>query len=51
MRTPSRKLIETIVAEEPASIQELADAVDRDYRGWLHAPMVILKAERLISSL
>ena len=32
MRTPNLKLIETIVAEEPASIRELADAVDRDYR-------------------
>ena len=32
MRTPNLKLIETIVAEEPASIQELADAVGRDYR-------------------
>lgn len=32
MRTSNLKLIETIVAEEPASIQELADAVDRDYR-------------------
>jgi predicted transcriptional regulator len=32
MRTPNLKLIETIVAEEPASIQGLADAVDRDYR-------------------
>ena len=32
MRTANLKLIETIVAEEPASIQELADAVDRDYR-------------------
>jgi len=32
MRTPNLRLIETIVAEEPASIRELADAVDRDYR-------------------
>ena len=32
MRTANLKLIETIVAEEPASIQELADTVDRDYR-------------------
>ena len=32
MRTPNLKLIETVVAEEPASIRELADTVDRDYR-------------------
>mgnify|MGYP006441106929 CR=1 FL=1 len=32
MRTANLKLIETIVAEEPASIRELADVVDRDYR-------------------
>ena len=32
MRTANLKLIETIVAERPASIRELADTVDRDYR-------------------
>ena len=32
MRTANLKLIETIVAEGPASIRELADTVDRDYR-------------------
>jgi len=32
MRTVNLKLIETIVGEEPASIQELAETVDRDYR-------------------
>ena len=32
MRTVNLRLIETIVAEEPASIRKLTDAVDRDYR-------------------
>ena len=32
MRTPNLRLIETIVAEEPGSIRELAETVERDYR-------------------
>ncbi|RJX47724.1 HVO_A0114 family putative DNA-binding protein [Halonotius pteroides] len=32
MRTANLRLIETIVSEEPASIRQLAEAVERDYR-------------------
>lgn len=32
MRTPNLTLIETIVSQQPESIRETADAVDRDYR-------------------
>jgi predicted transcriptional regulator len=32
MRTSSLELIEAIVSDDPASIRQLADAVDRDYR-------------------
>ena len=32
MRTSNLELIEAIVSEEPASIRQLADVVDRDYR-------------------
>ena len=32
MRTANLRLIETIVSEEPTSIRELANVVDRDYR-------------------
>lgn len=31
MRTVNLQLLETIVAEQPASIRETADAVDREY--------------------
>ncbi len=32
MRTSNLELIEAIVSDEPASIRQLADVVDRDYR-------------------
>jgi len=32
MRTSNLKLIQAIVSEEPASIRQLAEIVDRDYR-------------------
>ena len=32
MRTANLRLIEAIVSDEPASIRQLADVVDRDYR-------------------
>jgi len=32
MRTPNLTLIETIVSQQPESIRETADAIDRDYR-------------------
>jgi len=47
MRTANLKLIETIVAEEPASIQELGDTVDRDYRE-VHRNLSELEALGLI---
>jgi predicted transcriptional regulator len=43
MQTPNLKLIETIVSQEPTSIRQLADAVERDYRE-VHRNLIELKS-------
>ena len=43
MRTANLRLIETIVSEEPTSIRQLADAVERDYRE-VHRNLTELKS-------
>jgi Predicted transcriptional regulator len=43
MRTANLRLIETIVSEEPASIRQLAEAVERDYRE-VHRNLTELKS-------